>query len=63
MHIDTGHNFPETLAYRDRQAREFGYRLIVRAVQDTINADHATEETGCNALQTTTLLEAIAELR
>ena len=67
LHIDTGHNFPETLAYRDRIARDFGYRLIVRSVQDTINAGRATEETGPNAsrnaLQTTTLLEAIAELK
>ena len=67
LHVDTGHNFPETLAYRDRIARDFGYRLIVRSVQDTINAGRATEETGPNAsrnaLQTTTLLEAIAEMK
>jgi len=67
LHIDTGHNFPETLEYRDRIAREFGYRLLVRSVQDTINAGRGTEETGPNAsrnaLQTITLLEAIAELK
>ncbi|HET7535615.1 MAG TPA: sulfate adenylyltransferase subunit CysD [Candidatus Didemnitutus sp.] len=67
LHIDTGHNFPETLAFRDRFARESGYRLVVRRVQDTIDAGRVTEETGPNAsrnaLQTTTLLDAIAELK
>jgi sulfate adenylyltransferase subunit 2 len=67
LHIDTGHNFPETLAYRDRLARDFGYRLIVRSVQDTIDAHRVIEESGPdasrNALQTTTLLDAVAELR
>ena len=66
LHIDTGHNFPETLAFRDRLAADHGYRLIVRQVQSTIDAGRAVEETGPNAsrnaLQTVTLLEAIAEL-
>jgi sulfate adenylyltransferase subunit 2 len=67
LHIDTGHNFSETLAYRDRFARDFGYRLIVRKVQDTIAGGRAAEETGPNAsrnaLQSVTLLDAIAELK
>lgn len=67
LHIDTGHNFPETLQFRDRFARDYGYRLLVRPVQATIDAGHAIEETGPNAsrnaLQTITLLEAIAELK
>lgn len=66
LHIDTGHNFPETLEFRDRFAREFNYRLIVRRVQDSIDAGRVTEETGPgasrNGLQTVTLLDAIAEL-
>lgn len=67
LHIDTGHNFPETLEFRDRFARDFGFKLIIRRVQDTIDAGRVTEETGPNAsrnaLQTVTLLDAIAELR
>ncbi|ACB77217.1 sulfate adenylyltransferase subunit CysD [Opitutus terrae] len=67
LHIDTGHNFPETLAFRDEFARTCGYQLIVRRVQDTIDAGRVTEETGPNAsrnvLQTVTLLDAIAELK
>jgi len=67
LHIDTGHNFPETLAFRDRFARDFGFRLLVRQVQTTIDQGRAVEETGPNAsrntLQTITLLEAIAELK
>jgi sulfate adenylyltransferase subunit 2 len=67
MHVDTGHNFPEVLAYRDRRAAELGVRLIVASVQDTIDAGKVTEETGRwasrNKLQTTTLLDAIAENR
>ena len=67
LHVDTGHNFPETLEFRDRFARDFGYRLIVRRVQDSIDAGRVAEETGPNAsrnaLQTVTLLDAIAELR
>lgn len=67
LHIDTGHNFPETLAFRDQFARDFGYRLLVRRVQDSIDAGRVAEETGPNAsrnaLQTVTLLDAIAELK
>lgn len=67
LHIDTGHNFPETLEFRDRFARDSGFRLIVRSVQDTIDAGRASDETGPNAsrnrLQTITLLDAIAELK
>ena len=67
LHIDTGHNFPETLAYRDQFARDFGYRLIVRSVADMIARGRAAEETGPNASrnaqQSVTLLDAIAELK
>ncbi len=67
LHIDTGHNFPETLAYRDRFARDFGFQLVVRRVQDSIDQGRVKEETGPNAsrnvLQTVTLLDAIAELK
>ncbi len=67
LHIDTGHNFPETLAFRDEFARATGYRLVVRTVQASIDARRVAEETGPNAsrnvLQTVTLLDAIAELR
>ncbi len=67
LHIDTGHNFPETLEFRDRLAAAFGYRLIIRQVQASIDTGRAIEETGLNAsrnaLQTVTLLDAIAELK
>jgi len=67
LHIDTGHNFPETLSFRDQLARDYGYRLIVRRVQDSIDSGRAAEETGPNASrnlqQTVTLLDAIAELK
>jgi sulfate adenylyltransferase subunit 2 len=65
MHVDTGHNFPETLVYRDRRVAELGERLIVAHVQDSIDKGRVTEETGPrasrNRLQTTTLLDAIEE--
>jgi sulfate adenylyltransferase subunit 2 len=65
MHVDTGHNFPETLDYRDRRVAELGERLIVARVQDSIDSGRVTEETGPrasrNRLQTTTLLDAIEE--
>jgi len=65
MHIDTGHNFPETLEYRDKRVAELGERLIVASVQDSIDRGRVQEETGPrasrNRLQTTTLLDAIAE--
>ena len=64
LHVDTGHNFPETLTYRDRRVAELGERLIVANVQDSIDQGRVTEETGPrasrNRLQTTTLLDAIA---
>ena len=63
LHVDTGHNFPETIAYRDRRVAELGERLIVAYVQDSIDAGRVAEETGPrasrNRLQTTTLLDAI----
>jgi len=67
MHIDTGHNFPEVLDYRDRMVAALGERLIVRRVQDSIDQGRAVEPTGPrasrNRLQTTTLLDAVAEHR
>jgi sulfate adenylyltransferase subunit 2 len=65
MHIDTGHNFPETIAFRDKLVEELGLELIVRYVQDTIDAGKVKEESGRyasrNMLQTETLLDAIEE--
>lgn len=65
LHIDTGHNFPETIEFRDRLAEELGVELIVRNVQDTINSGKVKEESGKyasrNGLQTATLLDAIEE--
>jgi sulfate adenylyltransferase subunit 2 len=65
VHIDTGHNFPEALAYRDKLVEELGEKLIVRKVEDTIKAKGLTEQGGKfasrNALQTHTLLEVIEE--
>ena len=65
LHVDTGHNFPETIAYRDRTVAALGERLIVAHVQDSIDKGRAVEETGPrasrNRLQTTTLLDAIEE--
>jgi len=67
LHIDTGHNFPETLEFRDRLVKEIDVKLIVRYVQDSIDKGLVQEETGPhrsrNALQTVTLLEAIKELQ
>jgi sulfate adenylyltransferase subunit 2 len=67
MHVDTGHNFTEVLEFRDRRAEEAGARLIVASVQDSIDAGRVAEETGRwasrNRLQTTTLLDALAEHR
>jgi sulfate adenylyltransferase subunit 2 len=64
MHVDTGHNFPEVLEFRDRRVRELGERLIVASVQESIDKGRAVE-TGPsrNRLQTVTLLDAIAEHR
>ncbi|CAM1366870.1 sulfate adenylyltransferase, subunit 2 [Tenacibaculum litoreum] len=65
LHIDTGHNFPETIEFRDRLVKELGVELIVRQVQDNIDAGKVKEETGKyasrNMLQTETLLDAIEE--
>jgi sulfate adenylyltransferase subunit 2 len=65
MHVDTDHNFPEVIEFRDRRAAQLGERLIVASVQDSIDAGRVVEETGPrasrNRLQTTTLLDAIAE--
>ena len=63
MHVDTGHNFPEAIEFRDRRVAELGERLIVASVQDSIDTGRVAEETGPDAsrnrLQTTTLLDAI----
>ena len=67
MHIDTGHNFPETLAFRDQLMKKTGATCIARLVQDSIDQGKAVEETGVNAsrnvLQTVTLLDALEELK
>lgn len=67
LHIDTGHNFQETLDFRDWLVAETGVQLIVKYVQDSIDKGRAVEETGYNAsrnkLQTVTLLDAIEELK
>ncbi len=67
MHIDTGHNFPETIAFRDKLVAELGLELIVRNVQDSIDQGKVKEESGRyssrNVLQTTTLLDAIEEFK
>jgi len=63
VHVDTGHNFPETIEYRDRFVEKLGAKLIVGLVQDSIDRGTAVEETGTNAsrnaLQSVTLLETI----
>ncbi len=65
MHVDTGHNFPEVIEYRDRRVAELGERLIVASVQESIDTGRVKEQTGPrasrNQLQTTTLLDAIEE--
>jgi sulfate adenylyltransferase subunit 2 len=67
LHVDTGHNFPEVLRFRDRRVAELGVRLIVASVQESIDAGRVAEETGRHAsrnrLQTVTLLDAIEEHR
>ncbi len=67
MHVDTGHNFAEVLDFRDRRVAELGIRLIVASVQDAIDDGRVTEESGRwasrNRLQTTSLLDGIAEHR
>jgi sulfate adenylyltransferase subunit 2 len=65
MHVDTGHNFPEAIEFRDRRVAELGERLIVASVQESIDNGRVVEQTGPrasrNQLQTTTLLDAIEE--
>jgi sulfate adenylyltransferase subunit 2 len=67
MHVDTGHNFAEVLAFRDKMVEEVGARLVVASVQDDIDAGTLVEDTGPrasrNRLQTTTLLRGIEEQR
>lgn len=65
MHVDTGHNFPETIEFRDRFIEDMGARLIVASVQDSIDQGRAVEEKGPNpsrnSLQSITLMDAIEE--
>src|SRR5262249_47822947 len=65
MHVDTGHNFPEVLEYRDRRVEDLGLNLVVASVQASVDAGRAVEEAGRrasrNRLQTVTLLDAITE--
>jgi sulfate adenylyltransferase subunit 2 len=65
MHVDTGHNFPEVIEFRDRRVEELGERLIVASVQETIDQGRAKDDTGPrasrNRQQTQTLLDAIEE--
>jgi sulfate adenylyltransferase subunit 2 len=65
MHVDTGHNFPEVVEFRDRRVAELGERLVVASVQESIDQGRVVDQTGPrasrNQLQTTTLLDAIEE--
>jgi sulfate adenylyltransferase subunit 2 len=65
MHVDTGHNFPEVIEFRDRRVAELGERLVVASVQESIDRGRVVEQTGPrasrNQLQTTTLLDAMTE--
>src|SRR5262249_16471581 len=65
LHVDTGENFPEALEFRDRRVAEVGERLLVASVQESIDRGRVVEETGPrasrNRLQTTTLLDALAD--
>ncbi len=67
LHVDTGHNFEETIEFRDKLMEETGTKLLVRYVQDSIDQGRVMEETGYNAsrnkLQTVTLLDALEELK
>jgi sulfate adenylyltransferase subunit 2 len=67
MHVDTGHNFPEVIAFRDRRIADTGVQLVVASVQESIDNGRVVEETGPrasrNRLQTTTLLDAIDKYR
>jgi sulfate adenylyltransferase subunit 2 len=65
MHVDTGHNFPEVIEFRDRRVAELGERLVIASVQESIDKGRVVEQTGPrasrNQLQTTTLLDAIED--
>jgi sulfate adenylyltransferase subunit 2 len=65
LHVDTGHNFPEVIEFRDRQVAGLGVRLVVASVQESIDRGRVREERGLrasrNRLQTVTLLDALAE--
>jgi sulfate adenylyltransferase subunit 2 len=64
MHVDTGHNFPEVIDFRDRRVAELGERLIVASVQESIEKGRAVEQgPSRNRLQIVTLLDAISENR
>jgi sulfate adenylyltransferase subunit 2 len=67
VHIDTGHNFPETIEFRDHLVSQLGVKLIVGSVQESIDSGRVQEETGLNAsrnsLQTTTLLDTIEKYK
>jgi sulfate adenylyltransferase subunit 2 len=67
LHVDTGHNFPETLEFRDWWMEQLGAQLIVRTVEESIRQGRVQEETGPdasrNSLQTVTLLDALAEFK
>ena len=67
IHIDTGHNFPETLAFRDQLVEQLGVQLIVGSVQESIDTGKVREETGVNAsrnaLQTVTLLDTLEKYK
>ena len=65
LHVDTGHNFPEVMEFRDRRLAEVGVRLVAASVQESIDSGRVAEETGRwasrNRLQIVTLLDAIEE--
>lgn len=66
LHIDTGHNFPEVIEFRDRRAQQLGERLVVRSMEDSIRQGRVvlrSENQSRNAFQSVTLLDAIAEFR
>lgn len=67
VHIDTGHNFPETLEFRDELVKNLGVKLVVGSVQESIDSGRAKEETGANAsrnaLQTITLLDTLEKYK
>lgn len=65
LHVDTGHNFPEVIEFRDKRAKELGERLIVRSMEDSIKQGRVvlrSENQSRNAFQSVTLLDSIAEL-